>query len=180
MVLSKLPSARFRSGPRNDEFFRRGVSTVVCRCLLQIRVPKGKASDTQIEPKRQPPKSKWSQKGSKTSQGTFKNSPCGTSSEKWWKSGSASLAFGSRFCIEIHINLKKYNTRKYYNVGEHDKWCQSDAKRDTEIMDFPIFLRRVTLGSCRFYASKNWHMKIEDPEIHENDKSIFEKIIKQI
>ena len=113
VALSKLPTARFRSGPRNDEFFRRGVSTVVCRCLLQIRVPKGKASDTQIEPKRQPPKSKWSQKGSKTSQGTFKNSPCGTSSEKWWKSGSASLAFGSRFCIEIHINLKKYNTRKY-------------------------------------------------------------------
>ena len=33
VVLSKLPTARFRSGPRADEFLRRGVSAVVCSCF---------------------------------------------------------------------------------------------------------------------------------------------------
>jgi hypothetical protein len=51
--------------------------------ILQIRVPKGRIFDVIIEPKRYQKQPKWSQKGAKVRQETFKNTSCGTGSKKY-------------------------------------------------------------------------------------------------
>ena len=104
MVLSRLPTVRFCFGPRKDEFVRRAVPAVVCRCFTNSS-PKGRVFGTKMEPARGLKKTKWRHKESKTSQGTFKNTPCGTGS-KSDKKGVRSLAVGCHFLITTNKNIR--------------------------------------------------------------------------
>jgi hypothetical protein len=74
-----VPKSSFREKKINNLIFSEHFQT---NMILQIRVPKGRIFDVIIEPRRYQKQPKWSQKGAKVRQETFKNTSCGTGSKK--------------------------------------------------------------------------------------------------
>ena len=137
--MSKLPAGRFRFEPGRrggcaKERFHlgEGPRRLFCWCFpemgaLRIFMFKKSKMDRTEYPK-QP---KWSQKGTKVSQGTFKNTPCGTRSKKypfWYPA-----LIKHRFVRGIQIikfrsqNHQKISRKKKmeFDVNGMPKWRQS-------------------------------------------------------
>ena len=130
-------------GLGKEETNRREVSAAVYMCFLQIRVPKVGVqcqsptqkvpAATKMEPKGKP---KWAKEPSRNIQ----RHPCGTGSTKCRKRMPKDANLGAH-CAHCWIEIIKHFKKKIIHQSrEKDKLCQSDAKRDPQIIDVWICL----------------------------------------
>ena len=142
IYLSKLPAARLhfglgrRGGCAKERFHvGEGPRRLFCRCFVEmgaLRIFMLKRFKMHMNRKGYPTLSKWSQKGAKVSQGTFKNKTCGTASKQYWIFMIPRMLFGIIFDQSLKTPYQKSSPKTI--TPEHWIWFQRGAKMESKPM----------------------------------------------
>ena len=148
-------------------FFWRGCVRLFCGCFTDA----GDESEDvfllkrfKTDQKGYPKRPAWSQKGAKVSQGTFKNTTCGTRSTKWRKRENE---WSIQFCDRESFLYKIYKQTIEISFNEsiawkHQDWCQMGAK----------IVLKLSQNRCR-NSEKTMPKKVPTKKKEPHQKSCF-------